>query len=182
MSRRAKILSFDNVRGARAVSVEDAILTHLDGMYRFALRLTRDRQLAQELVQESVVRALEQKGSFTGDLRAWLFQALYHKFVDNYRRVIRLGARRGDAGADLPNLVLVTPDPATLEDVRRSVEALPEELRIVVWLCDGEEFHLREIAEMLGWPLGTVASRLARGRQELRRLLSAYGPSGEKQA
>jgi len=182
MARRATVVSIDNVRAAPAVSVEDAILTHLDGIYRFGLRLTRDEQFAQDLVQESVVRALEQKGSFTGDLRAWLFQTLYHKFVDNYRRVIRLGARREDAGVDLPNLALVSPDPATLEDVRRSVEALPEELRIVVWLSDGEEFRLREIAEMLGWPLGTVASRLARGREELRRSLSAYGPSGEKQA
>lgn len=184
MSRRAKILSIDNVGAARAVSVEDAILIHLDGMYRFALRLTRDRQQAQELVQESVVRALEQEGRFSGDVRAWLFQTLHHKFVDNYRRVMRLGARREAVGADLPNLVLVTPDPATREDVRRSVEALPEELRIVVWLSDGEEFRLREIAEMLGWPLGTVASRLARGREELRRSLSAYryGPSREKQA
>lgn len=182
MPRRARILSIDNVRRTPGVSIDESILAHLDGLYRFALRLTRDGQLAQELVQESVVRALEQKGSFTGDLRAWLFQTLYHKFVDNYRRVIRLGARREDAGADLRNLARVSPDPVTLEDVRRSVEALPEELRIVVWLSDGEEFRLREIAEMLGWPLGTVASRLARGREDLRRLLSAYRPSREKQA
>jgi len=182
MTKRTKPPSIEKGRAAPAFSVGEAVLAHLDALYRFALRLTRNKQLAEELVQESVVRALEQNGSRVGNLRAWLFQTLYHRFIDSYRRVIRLAAKGEDAGADFTNLAQRAPDRGIMEDVRRSLEALPEELRVVVWLSDGEDFRLREIAEMLGWPLGTVASRLARGREELRRLLSAYGPSREKEA
>ena len=110
----------------------------------------------------------------------------------------RLGAKVSDLG-------IIRDDPAALEQaiagaardhdlvltsggvstgeadhVRSAVESLPEGFRAAVWLSDAEQFPLRDIAEILGCPLGTVASRLARGRQELRRLLSAYGPQGEK--
>ncbi len=66
----------------------------------------------------------------------------------------------------------------TAEDVRKAVNNLPEAFRAVVWLSDAERVRLREIAEILDCPLGTVASRLVRGRQELRRLLSSYGRQG----
>jgi RNA polymerase sigma-70 factor (ECF subfamily) len=82
--------------------------------------------------------------------------------------------------SELEGVVDPVPSLIALEDVRNAVESLPEGFRAVVWLSDAEQFPLREIAEILGCPLGTVASRLARGRQELRRLLSAYGPPGEK--
>jgi len=72
------------------------------------------------------------------------------------------------------------PSLMTAEDVRKAVDNLPDAFRAVVWLSDAERVRLREIAEILDCPLGTVASRLARGRQELRRLLSAYGPQGVK--
>ncbi len=68
------------------------------------------------------------------------------------------------------------------QDVRAAIEALPEKLRAVVWLSDVEGLPLREIADVLGWPTGTVASRLWRARQELRHLLSAYDTSEEKEA
>lgn len=182
MTRRAKVPSTDKGRAAPTVSVGESVLAHLDGLYRFALRLSRDNELAEDLVQDSVVRALQQKDSVIGDLRAWLFQTLYHRFVDSYRRIHRMEQKVSETDAGPADSVVLTSDLVAVGDVRRAIETLPEELRLVVWLSDGEEFRLREIAEMLGWPLGTVASRLARGREELRRSLAAYGASREKQA
>ncbi len=115
--------------------------------------------------------------------RAWLFQIVYHTFISQYRKDERRGRSYEDLRGDEPGPEnLRDPLPALIasEDVREAVEKLPEEFRAVVWLSDAEQLRLREIAELLGCPLGTVASRLARGRQELRRLLSAYGPQGEK--
>ncbi len=188
MPKSGVVVRIDKVRRGRAASRGDAILEHLDGLYRFAMRLTRDRQLAQELVQESAVRALERRETIIDDLRAWLFQTLYHTFVSDYRRILREETFSEDSpeidtprGADL-RLAPKVPDFIAAEDVRRSIESLPQELRTVVWLSDAEEFRLREIAEILGWPQGTVASRLWRARQELRRLLAAYGPRSEEQS
>ncbi len=180
MTRRATVVSIDKGRASLADSIDEAVLAHLDGLYRFALRLTRDSALAEDLVQDSVVRALEQKDGVIRNPRAWLFQTLYHKFVDSYRRIHRMEQRVSETDAGLSDSVLLTSDLVAVGDVRRAIETLPEELRIVVWLSDGEEFRLREIAEMLGWPLGTVASRLARGREEMRRSLVAYGAPREK--
>jgi RNA polymerase sigma-70 factor (ECF subfamily) len=185
MTKRAVVVPIDKARAASSPTFGEAVLEHLDGLYRFALRLTRDGHLSQELTQECALRALERQKTISSDLRAWLFQTLYHTFVSHYRRGLRqetsgedcsgIEPSQGSASNPLPNLIAV-------EDVRSAIEALPEELRTVVWLSDAEEFRLREIAEILGWPLGTVASRLWRARQELRRLLSDYSPPGEKQA
>lgn len=156
----------------------DAILAHLDALYRFALRLTRNHHDAQELTQETVLRAWERKQTITTNARAWLFQTLYHTFVSGRRHFSRWKQgvdedsdteRLEEGGNPLPTAIAT-------EDVRRAIEALPEELRVVVWLSDAEELRLREIAQILGWPIGTVASRLWRARQELRKFLSAYGP------
>ncbi|MBI4167141.1 MAG: sigma-70 family RNA polymerase sigma factor [Acidobacteria bacterium] len=182
MTRRATVVSIDKGRATVKVSIDESVLAHLDGLYRFALRLTRDSALAEDLVQDSLVRALEQKDSVIGNLRSWLFQTLYHKFVDSYRRIHRMEQKVSETNAGISDSMQLTSDLVAVRDVRRAMETLPEELRLVVWLSDGEEFRLREIAEMLGWPLGTVASRLARGREELRRSLAAYGAPREKQA
>ncbi len=184
MPRPGVVISIDEARQAASASVGEAILRHLDGLYRFALRLTGDAQLAQELTQESARRALERKNQNIRDLRAWLFQTLYHTFISHYRRRIRqetLSEEFIDVEGHQESFSNSLPSAIAVEDVRNAIEGLPPELRTVVWLSDAEEFRLREIAEMLGWPLGTVASRLWRARQELRRLLSAYGRPGERQ-
>lgn len=162
-------------------SLREAILFHLNGLYRFALRLTQNAHRAEELTHECVVRALKQDKAEVRDTRAWLFQILYHTFVSAYRHsLLEKKADAADEFGDTPRGA-ARPEPETLEDIRAAIEALPEDLRTVVWLSDAEEFGLREIADLLGWPLGTVASRLARARKELRRLLAAYGPPKEKQ-
>ena len=117
------------------------------------------------------------------DPQAWLFQIVYSTFISHCRKDERRETQDEDAWCDEAEPeTLVDPLPSlmTAEDVRKAVDNLPEAFRAVVWLSDAERVRLREIAEILDCPLGTVASRLARGRQELRRLLSAYGPQGVK--
>ncbi len=175
MPKFGTVVSIDHARLALSARVREAIVAHLDGLYRFALRLTRDRDGASELVQESALRALEQPSGAIHNLRAWLFQTLYHLFVNDSRRAVRQEALPDDwEEAPGRHLSASLPDLIALEDIRRALEGLPGELRTVVWLSDAEDFRLREIAEILGWPIGTVASRLWRARVELRQRLSAY--------
>ncbi len=181
MPKQGVVVSINRARRAEATLVGDAIVGHLDELYRFALRMTRDAEHARDLTQESVLRALQRQHTIDRNLRAWLFQTLYHTFISHYRRGRHreIPNENSPAGeADLQSFMNPLPAAIAVEDVRTAIEALPEELRAVVWLSDGEEFRLREIAEMLEWPLGTVASRLSRARQELRRLLSAYKNRG----
>ncbi len=163
--------------------LEDVLRDNLDRLYRFALRLTRNAAEAQDLTQEAAARAWERNRDVQ-NWRAWLFQTLYHAFISSHRH----RKRWGDAEIDLEEekagtqrLADLLPAVITTEDVRNAIEALPEELRTVVWLSDAEELRLREIAQILEWPIGTVASRLWRARLELRKSLSAYGPPREKQ-
>ena len=181
---RKQVVPIDTGRTTETACLEDVLQDDLDGLYRFALRLTRNADEAEELTQEVAVRALQRQGKIVRNWRAWLFQTVYHVFISGWRRRGRWKkageadcdkAQLEDSGAPLPTVVAT-------EDVRRAIEALPEELRAVVWLSDAEDFRLREIAEILGWPAGTVASRLWRARLELRLILSAYGPRGEKQS
>ena len=181
MPRPGLVVSIDKARTGQGALVGEAILAHLDELYRFALRLTRHAEGAQELVQECVLRALKAQNTAVKDPRNWLFQTLYHTFVDRYRQgVCRETLNKDSDQSELESVVDPVPSLIALKDVRSAVESLPEGFRAAVWLSDAEQFPLRDIAEILGCPLGTVASRLARGRQELRRLLSAYGPQGEK--
>jgi RNA polymerase sigma-70 factor (ECF subfamily) len=185
MTKRAVVVPIDQARPASSASFGEAVLEHLDGLYRFALRLTRDGHRAQELTQECALRALERQKTITCDLRAWLFQTLYHTFVSHYRRGLRQETSSKHS-AEFQPLQRSPSNPLlsliAVEDVRNAIEALPEELRTVVWLSDAEDFRLREIAQILEWPLGTVASRLWRARQGLRRLLVDYSPPKENQS
>lgn len=162
---------------------EAEALAQLDSLYGTALRLTRDPANAEDLVQETFVKAWRFAGRFEAgtNLRAWLFTILHNTF-----RNVRRGAGRDpvDVDSDLVDRAAVTvglgttPEDALLRearaaDVRDALDRLPEQYRHTLWLRDVEEFSYAEIAEMLGIPLGTVMSRLSRGRrlliQELRR-------------
>jgi RNA polymerase sigma-70 factor (ECF subfamily) len=183
MSRPGLVVSIKTARGDRGAHVRKAILAYLDDLYRFALHLTRDAEHARELIQECVLKALKGQNTNIRDPRNWLFQTLYHTFVDHYRKGVRRATHDPDSSdeeTEAESIVDPLPSVIAMEDVRNAVQNLPEQFRAVVWLSDAEEVPLREIAVILGCPFGTVASRLARGRQQLRRLLSAYGPQGEK--
>jgi len=181
LPRRELIFSIGKTRKDQGAPVREAILAYLDELYRFALHLTRDAEDGGELVQECAVRALKGQKAVVRDPRNWLFRTLYHTFVDHYRKGVLRGKYDGDFEERQAGTVVdALPGVIAMEDVRNAVENLPWQFRAVVWLSDAEDVPLREIAEILDCPLGTVASRLARGRQELRRLLSTYAPQGEK--
>jgi RNA polymerase sigma-70 factor (ECF subfamily) len=177
MPRRGAVVSIAGIEKREPGSLRDAVPAHLDQLYRFALRLARNAEGARDIVHESVLRALRHETTVR-DPRAWLFQIVYRTFISHCRtdedEISWRDEVELESGVDpLPALI-------TAEDVRKAVDNLPDAFRAVVWLSDAERVRLREIAEILDCPLGTVASRLARGRQELRRLLSAYGPQGVK--
>ena len=177
------MVGIENAAASRTLSVEGAVARYLDEFYRFALHMTRDPDRARELTQECIFRALKNRARITKNAKAWLFRTLYNAFVSEYRQ--RLSHKTFDDQTEAlvsESEILRDPLPKfiAVQDVRTAIESLPEDLRAVIWLSDAEEFRLREIAEILELPLGTVASKLFRARQELRQLLSAYGPVEEK--
>jgi RNA polymerase sigma-70 factor (ECF subfamily) len=168
------ILSFSGSRSDAAFEAE--ALSHLDALYRAALRQTRNREDAEDLVQETFLKAFRSANRFERgtNLRAWLFTILL-----NTARNRRRDASRDPTLVDsdtVDHLPLSAPEPSPEEvllrevldeDVRAAVESLPEVFREAVWLRDVEEFSYAEIARMLEVPIGTVMSRIARGRRLL---------------
>ncbi len=159
---------------------EAEALPHADRLFRLAMWLERDRQEAEDLVQETMVRALQsfhryQPGT---NCRAWLVTILQH-LRSNRRRARHRSPIVPDTDDRLTMVPFVPPIPQTLtdEDVLGALERLPERFQEVIVLCDVEELSYKEIAAALEIPLGTVMSRLHRGRALLRSELPA-GMSG----
>src|SRR5687768_18417265 len=161
-------------------------LRYLEPLFATALRLTRNRADAEDLVQDTFVKALRFSGRFTPgtNLKAWLYTILHNTWRNRRRdasrdtveidspRVEEAAASGPDAG-DTPERILLR---ATLDaDLQAALDALPEAFREAVWLRDVEEFTYAEIAGMLGIPIGTVMSRISRGRRLLFEKLSAVG-------
>jgi RNA polymerase sigma-70 factor (ECF subfamily) len=156
---------------------EQAALAEADGLYRSALRLTREKGAAEDLVQDTYVKAFRAAGRFERgtNLRAWLFTIL----VNTWRN------RRRDAGRDpvevdsdaveragFHHVAGKTPEDLLLRqtlgaDLSAALAELPLAFREAVWLRDVEEFTYAEIAGILGVPIGTVMSRISRGRRQL---------------
>ena len=165
-------------RSPRSASFEAAALTHLDGLYRAALRLTRVPADAEDLVQETYLRAFRASDSFEPDtnLRAWLFTILHNtarnRARDRAREHLTIDSDAVDRAADTRPGASDTPEALLLRDVltpelQAAIDALPETFRQAVWLRDVEEFSYAEIAAMLEIPIGTVMSRISRGRRML---------------
>jgi RNA polymerase sigma factor, sigma-70 family len=169
-------IPIDKVYAFEDMSLDDALQHNLNGLYRFALRLSGSVDRAEDLTQETVTRAWERREMTVRNWRAWLFQTLYHAFLSDQRRSKRWREEEADDPVLAEAGTCVDPLPVLIasEDVRRALESLPGHLRVVVWLSDAEEFRLREIATILDCPIGTVASRLARARGALRQMLSVY--------
>ena len=153
----------------------EAALACLDALYGFALSLCRDRPRAEDLVQETYVRALRaRRKAEPGDgMRAWLFAILHNVWRNEVRRP-HLAAYDGD----LDHLPAGDGDPQQLVDRRQSghrlcaaIDALPGVFRDVIVLRCVEGFSYREMAEIVGCPAGTIMSRLARGRALLKQAL-----------
>jgi len=167
-------------RKAQRAPFEAEALLHLPALYNFALALAGPND-AEDLVQATCVRALERFDSYQPgtNIRAWLFTILRNEWVSRHRRVQRgtvlevtgeedAVARLHDEAADLEALLI---DRRWSEEIKAALLAMPEANRMPVYLKDVEGFGYREIAEIVGCPLGTVMSRLARGRATLRAAL-----------
>ena len=161
-------------------------LRFLEPLFATALRLTRNRSDAEDLVQDTFVKVLRFSGRFTPgtNLKAWLYTILHNTWRNRRRGAARdtveidsqrvdEAAAAGSDGGDTPERILLR---ATLDaDLQAALDALPEAFREAVWLRDVEEFSYAEIAEMLAIPIGTVMSRISRGRRLLFEKLSVGG-------
>jgi RNA polymerase sigma-70 factor, ECF subfamily len=168
---------------------EGLIETHLDGLFGVALRYTRDRALAEDLVQDTVVRALRFRDRFEPgtNFKAWVYTILTHTFIHKYRRQKREreildGQNRVDVDrqlhSELSRELAMRPENAYLDnllsdDVLAALDSIPEDFRTVVVLCDIEGLSYKDIADVVGCPVGTVMSRLYRGRRMLEGKLAA---------
>lgn len=159
----------------------------LDTLYSGALRLTRDTHQAEDLVQETFTKAFAAFASFEEgtNIKAWLFRIMQNQFITNYRKASRQPLEsqiddlqdwelsRLEAAADTATPSAEAEALRALPDgeVLQALLALPEEFRTAVYLADAEGFSYAEIADIVGVPLGTVMSRIHRGRKRLRETL-----------
>lgn len=158
-------------------------LRHLDSLYATALRLTRRSAEAEDLVQETILRAYSSFERFEPgtNCRAWIFRILMNTFINGYRRRRRERVLfdTSDTGrfleltARAPGRVDVA-DLALDDEVERALDELPDEYRAVVLLVDVSDLSYKEVAQALGCPLGTVMSRLHRARRALQHKLAQY--------
>jgi RNA polymerase sigma-70 factor (ECF subfamily) len=161
-------------------------LVHLDALYRVALRLTRNRAAAEDVVQEALLKAFRSFHRFDPgtNCRAWLFTILRNVFLNRLRAQEREVLEAEVGGLDHADPIAGAPVGRNPEeaffqtvvhgDVDRALSALPLAFREAVVLVDIEGLTYREVAEIVGCPIGTVMSRLARGRALLRRALGRY--------
>ena len=151
-------------------------LSHLDSLYGTALRLTRNEADAQDLVQDTYVKAFKSRKQFTAgsNLKAWLFTILHNTYRNRRRDS---GRDPVDVDSEQVDMAIAVDPAATPEEqlmrttlgpeLQEALDSLPEAFREAVWLRDVEEFPYAEIAEVLAIPVGTVMSRIARGRRML---------------
>lgn len=148
----------------------EAIEAEIPHLRRYALLLLRDRDAADDLVQDTLERALDRTHLWTRGtrLRAWLFTILHNLFVSSYRRRVR--ELVVTEGGDLPQASRPADqeDRVALRDLERALWRLPEDQRLVVLLVGMEGMSYDEVSRVLNIPVGTVRSRLSRGRKALR--------------
>ena len=178
-------------RRKRRVEFERVALPHLDALYGAAYRMTRNPRDAEDLVQDAILRAYRFWDTFQEDsnCKAWLFRILTNTFINRYQKQKRsrevLDAAQTEqratdgvlvheqaAGQQNPEHRLV--EQSLSDDVARALESLPADFRVAVILCDVEGFSYKEIAEIMECPVGTVMSRLYRGRRLLKEALHDF--------
>jgi RNA polymerase sigma-70 factor (ECF subfamily) len=164
----------------RADEFERAALPHLNALYRAALRLVGDRAKAEDVVQETYLQAWKSFARFAPgtNCRAWLFKILVHTIHHQRRKWFNLRlVREGEEVLEQTAAAASIPECITEAEILRALDGLPPDYRVAVLLCDVEEFSYKEIAGALDVPIGTVMSRLSRGRRLLREQLSALARS-----
>ena len=174
----------------RAARFERDALQYLDQLYGAAMRMTRNPADAEDLVQETYLKAFAAFASFTDgtNLKAWLFRILTNTYINIYRKKQRQPFQSGTddlsdgqihEAASHTSRGLRSAEAEALDrladtDVVEALAAVPEDFRMAVYLADVEGFSYKEIAEIMQTPVGTVMSRLHRGRKLLRELLEDY--------
>jgi RNA polymerase sigma-70 factor (ECF subfamily) len=178
---------FGKKRPSRPDAFEAQTLEHLDALYAVSCRLTKAPLDAEDLVQDTLVKAMRARDQYEPgtNLKAWLFKILHNTFINKYRRggLERIVLEGPDADPLADGWVsaasmraLRDPEtqalrPLVQEEIHRALDELPEEFRLAVVLSDVEELSYKEIADVMGCPVGTVMSRLHRGRRLLQKRL-----------
>lgn len=155
---------------------ETAILIeqHIPALRRYAFALVRQHDAADDLVQDCLVRAigrwhLRQQG---GEVKAWLLTIMRNQYIDHYRQTKRRGTHLALHDVDEPPADVAAPDSSTaIRTILAGLDTLPEDQKAVVLLVGVEDLSYEQAARVLGLPLGTVMSRLSRGRNKLREYL-----------